>query len=200
METEVVIVSEYRRHIFEVVEELADAVWWTCLLVPGGATAADVSDWPFAVVIGIVLAMIPWLVFVWELAKWRNETYTVTRGENGQYRLTKRSGVLATYESRDEIARLYVTASASVFERLVGVERVKLVGPAHEYITGRRMPKAFRRGLERLQDGAGGTPKAPMPPTGGVLEQVAALERLAPMLPQHVVRERAYELVMGGGR
>jgi len=197
-EHESIIISEHRRHIFEIVEELADAVWWTLLLVPGGIALAEVAAWPFAIAASVMLAAVPWMVFAWELAKWRNETYVITRGENGQHRLAKRSGVLAVRESRDEVSRLFVEASASAFERLIGVERVRLSGPAHEYITGRRMPKAFRRELERCQDSAGALPKAPSAPAGGVMEQVEALERLARFLPREAVGARAFELMMGG--
>lgn len=186
-------VGLYRRHVYEVVEEAADALFWSACLVPLALSVWGLTSRSGAALLILLPVLLPWGALWMEIVRWQAETYELLQLPNGKVLLQKRMGVFDERVYTDDIGSLAVSRSAGLVDRLIGLERVTLVGPSHQYITGRRMPKRFAGAIMYWKGQAGA--KRAYDVKDETMTQVLALQDARPILGDALARQTAQALV-----
>lgn len=163
----------YRRHIFEMVEELSDAVFWTLILclffIPAGILFDYHRIWGFC-----LLSFFPIAKFFIEVLNWWNEKYIVEVSPDSEV-LRKQWGIINRKEIKDPMKIVSVFKEEPLHMRLIGACRVKVTSASNAYIEGRLVPIAFWEEVDRITSGLRKIAKAEA--TGNVTLDMA---RMAP--------------------
>lgn len=187
------VTAVFRRHVYEVVEELADALMWSAVGIFAAIYVPPVLDSPLPLLV-LLVPLWYWTAFAVELLRWQSETFTFIEADNGTVFLIKSTGVFKRRRFESQISGLTISTSQSVIDQVIGVERIDLVGASHQFITGRRMPVGFRRLIESYRRADPKREKA-MAEDGSVVGRLLALERVANFVGPDLARRKARELV-----
>jgi len=141
----------YRRHIFEIVEEFSDAVFWTAILclffIPVGILSDHHRLWAFC-----LLSLFPIAGFGIEILRWWNERYIIEISPDGEA-LRKQWGILNRKEIKDSMKAVGVFKEEPLYMRLIGACRIQVKSSSNAYIEGRLVPTAFYEELDRITSG-----------------------------------------------
>lgn len=141
----------YRRHIFEMVEELSDAIFWTLILclffVPAGILFDFHRLWALC-----LLSFFPIAKFFIEILKWWNERYIIEVSPDSEA-LRKQWGVLTRKEIKDNLKAVSVFYEEPLYMRLIGARRLQVRSSSNAYIEGKLVPIKFWEELDRVTSG-----------------------------------------------
>lgn len=150
-----IIKATYRRHVFEVVEELSDAIFWTVILcglsVPAGILLNYHRLWAFA-----LLSIYPVARFFIELLSWWNELYIIEEGDDSAV-LRKHWGIINKKRISDPLKNVSLFSEQSLHMRVLGACRIKVSSAANTFIEGRLVPVAFLQKLDQIISGHKGS-------------------------------------------
>lgn len=141
----------YRRHHFELIEELADMIWWTSIICGLAIPASELLRYPQLKFLCALILFPIWRLF-WEILSWRAEVLILEETPAGPM-IRKKWGVLRTREIKDKVGSLALHKDEPIWLRLIGAVKVHVTSASNSYIDARLMRKEFWGRLDRMHSG-----------------------------------------------
>lgn len=161
----------YRRHIFEIVEELSDAMFWTMILcgffISAGILLSYHRLWILA-----AFSIYPVTRLFIETLGWWNELYIIEEGPDTAM-LRKHWGIIKKRRISDPLKNVSLFSEQSLHMRILGACRIKVSSATNVFIEGRLVPIEFLQKLDRIISGHKRTIEDE--PTGNVTLDIARL-------------------------
>lgn len=137
-----------RRHWFELVDEVADAAWWSIAII---LFSIGISMLVYNRAIWLILLCVYPLAHVGlELARWYREWLIILDYNNGKSMLVKISGIISKKRIQDyasAVGRDRIESWTWLEER-IGYKKVDIRSASRIYIEGQRVPIRFLNELD----------------------------------------------------
>jgi hypothetical protein len=141
------IVYETKRHWYEIVAEISDAVWWSAIIVLFTITFSFLYK-PLAWL--TILIVYPIGSLSVELIRWNTEHFLITESDRGHRFIVKSTGLFRKVRIFDPITQgMGRTEEEPWLGRQLGFMHVKLAAVNRIYLEGQRVPVRLVKELDR---------------------------------------------------
>jgi hypothetical protein len=127
-----------RRHWFELVEEVADFVWWLAISLSVSVGLGLLYRPLYAMAIPPLLILA--IPLAMEIARWNAEWWIIVDYPRGKSTLRRLKGILCEHNKGDDINAIATEEKRWIHEKYLGFTRVKASSNKHVYFEGERVP------------------------------------------------------------
>jgi hypothetical protein len=145
------VTCKTRRHVFELVEEFADMVWWSAILTGFTWSIATLADRP-RLWFFLGLCFLPIGRFLWEVISWWREVLVLEEAPAGGV-IRRKWGVLRDREVKDSLKNVAIVKNAPIHYKLIGAVNLHVSSATNTYIDSHLVPVHFWDELDRATSG-----------------------------------------------